>query len=277
MIHIRTMTAADLPLGLRLTEQAGWNQTQADWQRFLDLQPDGCFVAEWAGTPVGTTTTLLFGPVGWVALVLVEESCRGRGIGTELVRRALGFLDGRGATTVRLDATPLGQPLYERLGFVPQFYLARYEGTLTAGPRIPPWVEAYCPEERDLLANLDEWATKTDRRMLLFRLFDERPEEVRVLRVGQRLVGYLTARPGRLALQLGPCVTSGTDLLFTDARHRHAGRRVFLDVPEQNRFAVRAAEEMGLTVQRRLLRMCRGPLRWEQMGALWASAGPELG
>src|SRR6266851_2805185 len=107
MTHIRLMTVTDLPLGLRLSSQAGWNQTEADWRRFLDLQPDGCFVAEWDGTPVGTTTTSIFGSVAWIAMVLVDESVRGRGIGTALMRHALDFLDRCGIPTIRLDATPL--------------------------------------------------------------------------------------------------------------------------------------------------------------------------
>src|SRR5262245_45326262 len=124
------MTAADVPLGMRLKQQAGWNQTEADWRRFLDLEPDGCFVAELDGAAVGTTTTCTFGPVAWVAMVLVDTAVRGRGVGTALMRHALAYLDGRGVRTVRLDATPLGQPIYEKLGFAPQFQLARYEGVL---------------------------------------------------------------------------------------------------------------------------------------------------
>src|SRR5262249_24503913 len=76
MIRLRRMTGTDLSLGLRLSRAAGWNQTEADWRSFLTLQPDGCFVAEWDGTPVGTTTTTLFGSVGWIAMVLVEASVR---------------------------------------------------------------------------------------------------------------------------------------------------------------------------------------------------------
>ena len=50
-------------------------------------------------------------------MVLVDESMRQHGIGTALVEQAVEVLDRRGAETVRLDATPLGKPLYERLGF----------------------------------------------------------------------------------------------------------------------------------------------------------------
>lgn len=38
MIRIRAMSLADVPLGLRLKEQAGWNQTEADWVRFIEME-----------------------------------------------------------------------------------------------------------------------------------------------------------------------------------------------------------------------------------------------
>src|SRR5205823_2447734 len=94
MVRIRPMTDADLALGMRLKDQAGWNQTEADWRRFLALEPDGCFVAELDATPVATTVTCTFGPVAWLAMVLVEAAVRGRGIGTALAAHALAFLDG---------------------------------------------------------------------------------------------------------------------------------------------------------------------------------------
>src|ERR1700687_3445839 len=118
VIRIRRMTPADVPLGMRLKQQAGWNQTEADWRRFLDLEPDGCFVAELDDDPVATTTTCVFGVIGWIAMVLVDVPVRGRGIGSALMRHALEYLDDRNVLTVRLDATPLGQPVYEKLGFV---------------------------------------------------------------------------------------------------------------------------------------------------------------
>src|SRR5579884_3061580 len=101
MIAIRPMTAADLPLGMRLKDRAGWNQAEADWRRYLRLGRDGCFVAELDGTPVGTAVAFVFGPVAWVAMVLVDEAVRGRGVGTALVRHALAFLDGRSVRSVR--------------------------------------------------------------------------------------------------------------------------------------------------------------------------------
>jgi GNAT superfamily N-acetyltransferase len=137
VLQIRAMTAGDIAVGMRLKHQAGWNQLDADWLRFLAMQPDGCFVAELDGVPVGTTVAVVFysipgrtGPVAWIAMVLVDPGHRNRGIGTALMEHALKFLDARKVPSIRLDATPLGQPIYEKLGFIPQFVLARHERTL---------------------------------------------------------------------------------------------------------------------------------------------------
>src|SRR6266567_1475892 len=137
MIRVRGMTFEDLTLGLRLKQRVGWNQTAADWARFLSLQPDGCFVAELDGEPVGTVTTCVFGTVAWVGMMLVDPGKRGRGVGRALMARALAFLDSRGVRGVRLDATPLGEPLYRSLGFVPQYPLSRLEGVLDGGEEVP--------------------------------------------------------------------------------------------------------------------------------------------
>src|SRR5262249_12737980 len=154
VIHLRILTAHDLPLGMRLKRQAGWNQTEADWQRFLDLEPYGWFVGEMDGTPVATAATCVFGPVAWVAMVLVDAAVRGRGIGTALMRHALAFLESRCVRGVRLDATPLGRPVYEKLGFVAEYSLARFEGVLTAAGPVPG-VEPARPDEVEELFPLD--------------------------------------------------------------------------------------------------------------------------
>ena len=59
-VLVRVMVEADIPAGMRLKHAAGWSQTYADWQRFLALQPRGCFVAVKGSQVVGTVTTCLF-------------------------------------------------------------------------------------------------------------------------------------------------------------------------------------------------------------------------
>jgi ribosomal protein S18 acetylase RimI-like enzyme len=276
MVRIRSMTAADLAFGLHLSEAAGWNQIAADWQRFLDLQPDGCFVAEYDGAAVGTTTTCIFGSVAWIAMVLVAEAVRGRGVGTALLEHALRFLDQRGIATVRLDARPMGQPIYERLGFVEQYRIAHYEGTLSVAPEVAG-IEDAAADCWEVLMDLDERITRTDRRRLLRRLFSEHP--VRWVAERDPPYGYWTARLGRKSIRLGPCIATASagPLLLADAWHRHAGQLVSIDVPVVNEAAKQWVEAHGLTVQHTLTRMCRGMPVVEQVECLWASSGPEKG
>ncbi len=279
MIRVRRMTADDIPLGMRLKGQAGWNQTEADWRRFLDLEPEGCFVGEWDGVPSATTTTCTFGPVAWVAMVLVAVEMRGRGLAKALLSHALAFLEGRGVPSIRLDATALGRPLYEKLGFAVEYELARYEGTLPPCEDAGPVEVVSGSGAFDELCRLDAHVTGTDRGKLLRRLFSERPDALRVVRAGPEAAGFLTARPGARAVQLGPCVATAAagPLLFHDAWSRYAGQRVYLDVPTGNAAATALAEAAGLIVQRRFLRMCRGPSVGERSELLWASSGPEMG
>jgi GNAT superfamily N-acetyltransferase len=280
VIRVRGMTEGDVPLGMELKRHAGWNQTEADWQRLLALEPDGCFVAELDGTPSATLTTCVFGAVAWIAMVLVRPQVRGRGLAKALLAHALEYLDRRGVRSIRLDATPMGEPLYTRLGFVVQYPLCRYEGVLPpARGQLVPFVEPAQPGHYGELVRRDQEVTRTDRGKLLLRLFTERPGAVRVVRRSGQVAGFLTERPGTEALQIGPCVATADagPLLLLDAFERHAGQRVYLDVPAPNGRALTLAAERGLTMQRQLVRMVRGTPLEENTAELWASSGPEKG
>ena len=273
------MTPSDIPAGLDLKEQAGWNQLEADWRRLLELQPDGCFLAEWDGVPVGTVATCRFGTVAWVAMMLVDEAYRRRGIGRALMARALEDLDARGVRSIRLDATPRGRPMYESLGFVEEATFGRFRGvlpTLDAPPGLP---EVRPAEVLDGVVALDREVTGTDRGRLLRRLAEEHPGSLRVVETGGRVSGFLMSRPGSTARQVGPCIAGerAGPRLLADARSRYAGELVLLDVPASNSPALALVESWGLRAERQLVRMGRGLRVHEDLARIWAGAGPEKG
>lgn len=277
-VRIRTMTTDDLTLGLRLSGQAGWNQTEADWLRLLYFEPEGCFVAELDGSPVGTTTTCVLGCVAWIAMVLVDEDHRRRGVGAHLLRHALDHLDSRSAPTIRLDATELGRPVYEKLGFVPEYELARYQGIAPSRPAPLTVAEAAADAYPDII-EFDKAATGTNREKMLIRLFEEFPQNLRTLRRQGRIEGYVTMRPGANAVQIGPCAATANagPALLRDALDRCAGKYVFVDIPLDNAGAVNIAESSGFEIQRRFTRMYRGRKVTDTIEALWAGSSPEKG
>ena len=277
-LHLRLMTTADVAIGMRLKEQAGWNQLEGDWLRFLALQPDGCFIAELNGSAVGTAIGFLFGSVSSVAMMLVDTTARGRGVGKALFARTLEFLERNGARTIRLDATDLGRPLYEKFGFRGEYWLRRYVGTLRPADADRSIYDA-SEAEVTSVASLDRAVTGIDREKLIRRLMLERTEPLRAVRKEESLEGYLTARPGSRALFIGPCIASEEAglRLFQDAFHRYAERLVYIDILESNSKACALAESHGLNVQRRFLRMRRGEPLPEHVENIWASSGPEKG
>jgi ribosomal protein S18 acetylase RimI-like enzyme len=271
------MITDDLVLGLRLSRQAGWNQTEADWLRLLYFEPDGCFIAELDEIAVGTTTTCVFGHVAWVAMVLVDVAARNKGIGTQLLCYALDYLDDRQVLTVRLDATPAGKLLYEKLGFQQEYELARYEGIASCCEGSPIAVEA-TPETYPDIIELDRKMTGTNREKLLARLFDEFPHDLQIIR-RHGVDGYAIKRPGANAIQVGPCVAGikAGSALLSDVLHRSRGKPVFVDVPRDNVAAVKLVESTGLRIQRCFVRMYRGKRVDDKVEALWAGSGPEKG
>jgi ribosomal protein S18 acetylase RimI-like enzyme len=278
MITVRRMTIDDLGLGMKLSAQAGWNHTEADWRRFIELEPEGCFAGEFNGRSVGTTTTCVFRKTAWIAMVLVDVNARGKGMGTTLLKHAIEYLEGRRVDTIRLDATSLGRPIYEKLGFTPDYSLARFEGTAPKSKEGSVVVEAKS-EMYSKLIEFDRRMTGREREKMLGRLFDEFPQETRIVRRADEIEGFITMRPGANAVRIGPCTATphvGPALLYY-ALNRCAGKPVFIDVPADNIPAIELVEAAGLTVQREFTRMSRGPKINENVQTSWASSGAEKG
>jgi hypothetical protein len=233
-------------------------------------------VAQCDGVDVGTAAAFVFGPVAWIAMVLVDESMRGRGVGKALMEHSLHYADARRCASVRLDATPLGRPLYEKLGFVAEFELARFAGEAIGPAGADGEVRDADDAALAQAIELDGRVKATQRGRLLTAM---RRFGAHFTVVGQPVRGYAATRPGCNAAQIGPVVgdaDSGAALLRTALR-RHAGQRVFVDVPLDHAAALAIVRQAGLQEQRRLTRMCRGQPVWEKIDALWASSGPEKG
>ena len=268
----------DVSLGMKLSAQAGWNQTEADWKRFIELEPEGCFVGGLDARSVGTTTTCVFRNTAWIAMVLVDVNARGKGVGTTLLKHAIEYLEGRRVDTIRLDATSLGRPIYEKLGFTPDYGLARFEGTAPKSKEGSDVVEATAEMHSDLI-EFDKLMTGRERVKMLGRLFDEFPQETRIVRRDGKIEGFLTMRPGANAVQIGPCTATphaGPALLYY-ALNSCAGKPVFIDVPLDNIPAVEVVKAAGLTIQRQFTRMSRGQKTSDNVHTSWASSGAEKG
>jgi GNAT superfamily N-acetyltransferase len=284
-MHLRTMTKADVPSGMRLKDLAGWNQTDADWERFLEWSPMGCFVAESGGEVRGTVTTIVYeSRFAWVGMVLVDPKHRGQGIGTRLLHKAIEYLDGLGATTIKLDATPDGKPIYEKLGFVTEYEIERWVlGERAKWPKTDSFPELRLGESASLVEILsaDREAFGADRSGLLHSLHWSAPEFTAAYYLRGSLYGYTLGRHGSRADHLGPWMArseAAAQQLLAAFLARSARETIFVDCMKANPFAARLLQSAGFGFVRPLTRMFRGTNQFPgQPGLFCGILGPEFG
>jgi GNAT superfamily N-acetyltransferase len=303
-LRLATLTEGDVDAGLALSDAAGWNQTGDDWALFIRhghaiglRDSGGRWVATAAALPYG-------GDRGWISMVLVAEAWRHRGLASRLLDDGVAHLRAAGVVPV-LDATPAGAVVYRRLGFVPGFEIDRWERpaspagssatSAASSSAVPasaqlPTASANAPSsgasrpaglgDLDALLALDRAATGLDRRVLLAS-FLSRPE-TRAWRADGG-GGFVIARAGRRAIQIGPLVASdlaeAAALLDTAiAAAQACGQAIFLDLARVHRPLAERLERQGFARQRPFVRMSLGATEAPRLGAgMFVLAGPEFG
>jgi GNAT superfamily N-acetyltransferase len=279
------MTEADLAAADELRRLAGWNQKPRDWQRLLTLEPYGCFVALRNGAVVGTVTTTVYGTaLAWIGMMLVHPEHRRTGIATRLMNRALEFLKQRHVSCVKLDATPVGQPVYEKLRFVSEWRLQRWQriGDSAESSTERLRTQTRDLEERDwpLVEEIDAAAIGAHRPELLLRLRQECRRALVWPAIGE-VLGFGFLRPGADSDYLGPLVCSvveAFDRLLPDLLNAAVHSSLTWDIPDRNEAATAAAQRVGFKPVRPLMRMRLGsPAKSLQPNTLFGIADPAVG
>jgi GNAT superfamily N-acetyltransferase len=281
-VRLRLMTVEDIPEAMRLKDLAGWNQTAADWERFLSAGPDGCFAAESDGRLVGTSTTIIYeGRFAWIGMVIVDPELRGQGIGTALLKRAIEYLDSLHIPCMKLDATPQGKILYEKFGFVSEYEIERWMLKRSRTGILPvDCGVGMIPAIEDVL-RLDRQIFGADRSRLLRSLDQAMPDFTLVAGGRAGIDGYAFGRRGSLADHLGPWMARNEEAaaeLLDEFLRRSDRELVFVDCVRDNPWAVPLVRARGFGFQRPLTRMFRGSN--EHPGTpelLCAVLGPEFG
>jgi ribosomal protein S18 acetylase RimI-like enzyme len=219
-------------------------------------------------------------------------------VGNALLQKAITHLQTSGVQCLKLDATPAGQPLYEKLGFQREWGLNRWErkaGEMRQQPKPESHrskveaqnaqVETRCTirpflaTDLDAIVRLDALALGAPRRQWLSSLAKE--ARLIVSEAAGRVCGFGVMREGSHAAYCGPVVALETgaahaiisELLSNCEPHR----TVFWDVPVPNDSAEQLVREHRFLIQRPLVRMFHGTNAPGAVDYLYAIAGPEAG
>lgn len=267
---LRKLTIGDVSAAQALSTEAGWNQTVDDWRMLIELSPQSCIAIEIEGEVASSATLTCYGPkLAWIGMVLTKIKYRGRGYAMRLLQECLRLADEMKIESVKLDATNLGQPLYEKLGFraeqpVERWWRAGRQHTANSSTPSPVAVDWKSADTDAFGANRSALLTKLAQRKAPLTIDD----------------AYLLTRSGREISYLGPSVCSSQATarkLIEHALEEPSSGGWLWDLLAANQPAVALAKELGFEPKRHLLRMVRGKDVRGNEKAIYALAGFELG
>jgi len=261
---------------MALSAEAGWNQLPDDWSTFLNHGKVFALLGR-DGQPVATGATMPYsGGFAWIGMVLVAASHRRQGLGTRILESCLQEVQRKRLVPV-LDATPAGETVYRPLGFKPQFGLSRWQGQGGGSGQIRLGIRRLRESDFPILVASDALATGADRSFLLDSLFRRAPQLALATEDG---TGFVLARPGRIATQLGPVIAEAEEhaVELLKAALDLINGPVFIDVVDAHSGLTSALRERGFSIQRPFLRMAQN--RSTPFGnpqRLFSVVGPEFG
>jgi len=259
-ISIRNLSAVDIEAANKII-QAAFEMPEsrvAELQRYLEIQPDGWFVAEQAGILLGMVGAADYGAFAYIGLMVVWPEFQGRGIGRLLMERLLGWLDQRGRPSL-LDATEKGYPLYQKLGFIETDLSCVYiqDQPVELQPPAAP-VFTLQPEDLDELVAFDTPLFGADRKSVLRVMRRDFPAGTLATRDEMgRISGYIINRDGRLGpwMALDP---ASAERVLQAALALNMPDTPIATIPGMNRAGIQILERYGFTFKRSCRHMQRG-------------------
>jgi GNAT superfamily N-acetyltransferase len=229
----------------------------------------------------------VWGRVGFIGLLLVKASHRGRGLGRELMVAGLEHLEAQGTSCVCLDSVVDAVGFYRALGFKASWQSLRY-GIDASRPRSPNTgvdVVRAGAKEVERAIELDRRHTGSDRSALLRRLHSDKDSTVLVVPGEKEVLAYGVLRRSKGCMRLGPVVAAPgvSDSVAVRSIVRTAiaesyPRMLTVNVPAYNREAVELMVELEAVEYSPCTRMYTGdPGSAEAPEGVWALGAAEKG
>jgi GNAT superfamily N-acetyltransferase len=257
---------------MKLVKEAGWNQCPQDW-RMMIAAGDGYGFVDDTGKLIATCIILPYGSnIGWISMVLVTNDFQRRGLATLMIDRAIGILKSR-AMSPCLDATPAGEQVYLKRGFVPTFSFHRWQRPGVEIERFKPGTLSQ--SDLKTVQDLDQKGFGKGREPLLADIANRDAPCL----LGDDGTSFALSRAGRVGHQIGPIVANTTNAAISlfDAVLASVKAPVFIDVPDIHAGFIQHIKSAGFTKQRAFKRMVHGQHKPQWPEACFAIFGPELG
>lgn len=244
-----------------LTDVEEWGHQASDFERLIELDPAGCFVAWDKEERVGIATTISYNEFAFLGNVIVKKEKRGQNIGPALMHHALCYLERRSMKTIELDGVMPAVAMYRSLGFRDKYRSLRFMRKATDENHGTAGGSLSCPQPAVTIASFDHQMTGIQRTRLIANLVNDFPNSA--FCIGERnLRAYAIVRErANHTFAIGPIVAEDTVVfaeLISEILKRYRTRTMTVGIPEVNTDGVKVLLHNGFTYCAPSMRMYRG-------------------
>ena len=275
----------DVDFAVGLTVQEGWNYTPSEIGLMLELDPEGSFIYEDSGVPLGFVTTVTYSRTGVIGHLIVSGKSRGRKIGDSLVTAATQYMHSRGVDSMLLYATDEGSNLYKRHGFTPRSDVLCVHLNLGRGHRSKKSSACMPISSKDLkeIISTDIELFGDDRTRVFEAVRKRSVKSAFKIDRGNGIEGYVFARPDHVGHDIGPWACLGSqptdaENLFATTLSTLSGGILYTGTFAANKEAERIFKTLPIARSWIISMMIRGEGRYESAAdKVFAVAAFELG
>ena len=286
--RVRNMRRADLEYAYAWSVQEGWNIGKHDHDVFFATDPNGFFLGELAGEPVGSVSGVAYdAPFGFIGIYIVRPEFRGMGYGLPLFQAAMDYL---GKRNIGLDAVLAQQDNYRRSGFQLAYRNIRYQGLAPRlAQELPPApgggeAQTGCIPVTDIpfeqLLDYDARHFPAQRSAFLQAWLQEPDSTAYAVVESGALRGYGMIRAFVHGYSIAPLFADTPEIaarLFQALAGQRPGQTLFLDVPEINPAAIALATHNQMSPVFETARMYTGQPPKLPMHQIFGITSFELG
>lgn len=258
--QLRALCFQDISQAIKLSNAEKWNQTEKDWALLIQDPQNICMAALNGDRIIGTSTAIIYAnDLAWIGMVLVEKSHRGKGVSKLLLSNLFEQL--KLCRSIKLDATPAGQPVYQQFGFKDEYLVNRMTAVSVTEGSLPDVEFSINPVQFQDIPELVEYDKITfgaNRKQLIEYLIKNYPAKGWTLRRNGRIAGFVLGRDGSRFCHIGPVMTSSTEdakQLLARSFRELKNQPVVIDILDDKKELVTWLNALGFTKQRHFIRM----------------------
>lgn len=254
-LEIRRMNRKEVEFAVQMAASEGWNPGIHDGELFYEADPQGFFIAEIAGKPVGCASAVAYDDFfGFLGLYVVKPGCRKKGIGRKLTEKCMEYLGDR---NIGLDGVVENEKKYQKVMKFKSYYSnLRFEGI--GGGEVPDGLITITAIPFEKLLEYDRKMFPAPRAGFL-KKWIKQPNSYSFAKFeAKKLRGYGVVRKCREGYKIGPLFADDpqtAEKIFKALKASVPGETIYLDVPEPNKQALEIAEKYKMSIVFKTIRM----------------------